>query len=421
MVDTPPVPAVRPVRPTSLRDERGQVLALFAVSLVVLLGFVGLVIDVGKAYYVQRSIQSAADAAALAGAAELPSTVDAAATAKAYGAGPSMRNDKSGIGPVTETIETKCLVSIRGCAPHNAVVVTEAAKVNTAFLQVLGLGRVSITVKATACSPCGARPLDIVLVLDRTGSMCQDHYGRDDHPACTDLANAKAGMETFLSLLDPTIDRVGLAVLPPAASMSQKCSVPSSTNNYGYNSTTAPYVLVPLSNDYRSGDGLNTSSALVSTLRCVQPAGRTAYATAIDKAQAELDAHGRANVTKLIVFFSDGAANTGPNYVLSTNPYRKQPCHQGVTSAGLAKTKKTLVYSIGYDLDALNGGANVCTADTGATESPSITAYQALQGIASSSDTFYVQPTPGQLSTLFEQVAADIGRGAARLVPNDTQ
>jgi hypothetical protein len=123
----------------------------------------------------------------------------------------------------------------------------------------------------------------------------------------------------------------------------------------------------------------------------------------------------------VIVFFSDGAANTGPSSYPRTDPYRKQPCHQGVTSAGLAKGAKTIVYSIGYDLDALNGGANACTADTGAAEAPSITAYQALQQIASGADTFYNQPSAGQLSTLFEQVAADIGRGAARLVPNDTK
>jgi hypothetical protein len=326
-----------------------------------------------------------------------------------------MRNDQSKVGPVTETVTTKCLVSIRGCAPDNAVVVDEAAKVDTAFLQVLGLGRVSISVRATACSPCGARPLDIMLVLDRTGSMCADHFGRDDHPACSDLANARNGMKTFISLMDPALDRVGLAVLPPALSLAKKCNVPTSTNQYGYDLTTSPYVVVPLGSDFSS------SGSLVSTLNCIQAAGSTSYATAIDKAEAELEANGRPNVTKLIVFFSDGAANTGPGYASKNSPYRKQPCHQGVTSAGVAKAQKTIVYSIGYDLDALNGGANVCTSDTGATESPSITAYDALRGMASGADTFYVQPSAGELSTLFEKVAADIGRGAARLVANDTK
>jgi hypothetical protein len=423
VVDTPPVPAAGSRRTNDLAAaETGQVIPLLAVSLVVLLAFLGLVIDIGKAYYVQRSLQSAADAAALAGAADLPSTSAALATARAYGSGARMRNDQSRIdAPVTETITAKCLTSIRGCAPHNAVVVDEVAKVDTAFLRVLGLGQATIDVRATACSPCGARPLDIMLVLDRTGSMCVDHWGKDQHPGCPDLANAKTGMETFLGLLDPTIDRVGLAVLPPAAKLASKCADPASANNYNYNLATSQYVLVPLSADYSTGTGLNTRSDLISTLRCVNAVGSTSYATAIDKAQAELAANGRPNVTKVIVFFSDGAANTGPSSYPKTDPYRKQPCHQGVTSAGLAKGAKTIVYSIGYDLDALNGGANACTADTGAAEAPSITAYQALQQIASGADSFYNQPSAGQLSTLFEQVAADIGRGAARLVPNDTK
>jgi hypothetical protein len=40
---------------------------------------------------------------------------------------------------------------------------------------------------------------------------------------------------------------------------------------------------------------------LVSTLRCVQAGGQTAYANALDAAKAELDAHGRPGVQKMIV------------------------------------------------------------------------------------------------------------------------
>ena len=53
-----------------------------------------------------------------------------------------------------------------------------------------------------------------MLVFDRTGSMCWTWSGAND-PACTKLHNAKSGMETLLSALDPQVDRVGLVVLPP--------------------------------------------------------------------------------------------------------------------------------------------------------------------------------------------------------------
>jgi Putative Flp pilus-assembly TadE/G-like len=57
--------------PASRRRERGQVLPLFALFLVVLLGFAALAIDVSGAYSARRFYRSAADAAALAGAQDL--------------------------------------------------------------------------------------------------------------------------------------------------------------------------------------------------------------------------------------------------------------------------------------------------------------------------------------------------------------
>jgi len=50
------------------RDDSGQVLALFALALIVLLGMVALAVDGGYAYVQRRRVQYAADAAALAGA-----------------------------------------------------------------------------------------------------------------------------------------------------------------------------------------------------------------------------------------------------------------------------------------------------------------------------------------------------------------
>src|SRR3954470_2143066 len=54
------------------RDESGQAIVLSAVWMIVLLGMAGLVIDVGSWYRAQRNLQADADAAALAGAQELP-------------------------------------------------------------------------------------------------------------------------------------------------------------------------------------------------------------------------------------------------------------------------------------------------------------------------------------------------------------
>jgi len=390
-------------------EERGQVIVLVLVALLGLLGMSAMVIDLGYLYWNQRELQASADAAALAGAMELPDPTSSVTVAKQYGTGGTAKNHDARVSSVAETVTTRCISTIPGCSPVNAVQVDETATVNTFFMRVFGLNQAHIHVRATACSPCGSRKLDIMLVLDRTGSMCQDSNGNND-PACTDLNNARNGMKTFLGYFDSKSDWVGLSVLPPAPNLSGRCGTSSDTY---YNSTSSKYVIVPLSSDYKTSAGaLNTSSNLVSTINCVQGGGRTSYANAIEAAQAELDAHGRADAQDVIVFLSDGAANTGPTYYSTSSPYRTKPCHQGVTSAGYSKAAGAIVYSIGYALDDDTGG---CKSYTGSVESPSITVYQALQGIASSPSNFYNQPTPGQLNTIYTDIAKDIGKGLSAL------
>ena len=399
--------------------EDGQTVVLAVIALVALLALSAFAIDVGYVYYAHRSLQASADAAALAGAQKLPDAGAALATAREFGATSTGKNQLHGVSSVSEDITTKCLQSLPGCTPANAVVAKETAKVPTFFAQVLGIDSLTVTASATACSYCGVKPLDIMLVVDRTGSMCMDHYGAND-PACTDMNNEKTALLTFLRFLEPGRQRVGLAVFPPATSVSNRCATPSDTN---YNSTSSPYVIVPLSSDYATRAGtLSTSSSLVSAINCIKAAGNTSYALAIEKAQAELAVHGRADVQHVIVFFSDGAANIGPTYYSATSPYRAKPCHQGVTSATATKAAGTTIYSIGYDLNAQDGGANQCRSGgfTGHLEVPSISAYSALEQIASSTSTFYTQPSDADLSKIYLEIAADFSRGASGLIDNGT-
>ncbi len=122
----------------------------------------------------------------------------------------------------------------------------------------------------------------------------------------------------------------------------------------------------------------------------------------------------------MIVFLSDGAANYGPSYYSASSSYRKQPCHQGINSAATIKARGTIVYSIGYDLNANNGGANACAESPNIRpEVPAITAYDALRLIASTADTFYNKPDPGQLNSIYTKIAGDIS--GTRLIDNNTQ
>ena len=413
-------------RRRSVSEERGQAVVIVVLMLVVLFGMAALVIDVGYAYYTQRSLQASADAAALAGAQKLPDATDAKNTAVAYGGSSGAKNARANVANVTTSVTTKCITSIPGCDPSvagevNAVVVLESAPTKTFFAGLLGIDTFTVKAKSTACSPCGVKPLDIMMVLDRTGSMCMTSSGSND-PGCTDLNNAKEGMRTFLGFLDEKTQWVGMAVLPPPPG-TDKCQQPAShTTSASYTAykTYSPYVIVPLSKDYKKDGALNANSNLIQTIACTKGAGYTAYANALEAAQKQLETNGRADVKDVIVFLSDGAANIGPSDLPLTSPYRKQPCHQGVWSAATIKAKGTTVYSIGYDLNALGGGANRCqtTASSGAPgsdESPAITAYQALQQIASP-NAFYNKPSAGELKGIFTQIAADLARGQSSLI-----
>jgi Flp pilus assembly protein TadG len=56
---------------TILRDEQGQSMIFVALCMTVLIGFIGVSVDAGHFRYVERTMQTAADAAALAGAMEV--------------------------------------------------------------------------------------------------------------------------------------------------------------------------------------------------------------------------------------------------------------------------------------------------------------------------------------------------------------
>jgi Flp pilus assembly protein TadG len=417
----------------------GQTLPMVVVFMFTLLIFAGLVIDLGNAYRVQQALQASADASAAAGAGQLtltypPLVASATSQAQKYGSQSGGENPIAGVpaANVTQTVAVTCAPQVGyncNSGYANTVTVNETANVPTYLLRLLGFSTITLNAHAQACSPCGGVPLDVMIVLDRTGSMANNNK----------LGQAKAGITAFMKTMDPTLDDVGLAVLPPAPSAAAPCvDVDPYFNTFNaqgqydgsggtYSLPNAAYTLVPLSNTYASSVGnLNNGSPLISTINCVQAGGGTAYAEAIDAAYAELQQDGRPKTQKVIVFLSDGAANDAPVSLPATSPYRTNPCGQGVTSAGIAKTAKVLVYSIAYTANGddcyaavgANVSGRIVTTYDGTLESPAIAAQQALQNMASTGNGtyFYDLPNPTSLTGIFQQIAADITGGTARIV-----
>lgn len=399
------------------RDESGQAIVFAVIVMVVLIAFTGFAVDVGRAYLAQRQLQAATDAAALAGALELPDNALAQQMARDYGPEPGMRNRLRASDNATVAVQTKCVTAVpTGCTPGNgvnAIKVDTTSTVPTVFAKIVGVDSLTVKAQATACSPCTVKPLDIMLVLDRTGSMCERPDGSND-PACTKLRNAREGVEAFLQEMNPLFHRVGLSVLPPASGTTRnaQCSPPTTPSSGAYDGNPPRYLIAPLANDYASSPGtLNAGSTLVDRVRCqLQGGGRTAYAGSLDSARAQLNTNGRAGVQKVIVFLSDGAANYGGNF--EPSQYRTQPCRAGIDAAARAKADGTLIYAIGYDLDGSNGVYQACLTRSNALEAPGLNARQAMERIASDPLTFFNQTAPTQLRTVFRQIAADIFRTA---------
>ena len=360
----------------------------------------------------QRQLQASTDAAALAGALDLPDSAQAKLTAESYGPEPGKRNppranDNAAFEPGYP--QTKCVTAIvTGCTPTNGQVNTITVKstsdVKTIFAKVLGIDSFTVHATATACSPCSVKPLDIMIVLDRTGSMCQFSGGGND-PACTDLNNAREGIRTFLRRMNPQFHHVGLAVLPPSTGTTRnaQCSPPSTPADGNYDSPTKSYLMVPLSSDFASPPGtLNAGSTLVDRIECQQVGGgRTGYADAIDAAQTELRNNGRPGVQKVIIFLSDGAANYGRQFGARLVPQPAVPrgrqlrqCGQGATDDRLRDRLRPRRRQRVYER---------CQTRSNGIESPNMNALEAMQQIASSPDTFYNKPLPGQLNTIFDR------------------
>jgi hypothetical protein len=335
-----------------------------------------------------------------------------------------------------------------------------------------------------------------MLVVDRTGSMCSPIACSGANKS--DLYYAKEGVKTFLGFLDPTLDRVGLALLPPVLTKDWRtnCGNPSGSGYKPWEGTPNPNVpaghpdrglngrysgydaywpryipdtrtppstpswytvasmegagagdpnplnsyVVDIGGTWWVNDGQNGTNGqnqLVQRLGCAGGAGTTHYAFAIEEAQFELVDNGRANVQNVIIFLSDGAANTMPqnlpNGHWSQNGptgWIQRPCGAGVESASRIKAAGTVIYTIGYDLGSsepcqrplANGhhqGSNpVETGCGGWDTSPPCDARSALEAMATTRTHFYNQPLPGQLNDIFTQIAIDLAGSRGRLIDN---
>ncbi len=359
---------MKPALP-DLRSQSGQSFPLIALLMVILIAICGIAIDVGYGLLQKRRLQASVDLALLSAARELPDAQAAAASAQEY----AERNfhevsDQS----ITVEVDTSCMNP--GCAADDKITMRATTNTPTFFLPLFGIDDWTVGTGGAACGPCDSSPFayDVVVVLDRSYSMCTSGWG--GYNGCTDLQNAKEGVRELLEFFDPDTDRVSLAVLgsadtnsctstpacPTSTTYGRPFSHASAPTSYGWVTGTAassPYctdsadpshpnsgsngrfyrsagdfmdgspgnhdkwVLVPLSQgtDFKNSDGtINESSQLLDTLDCIKHKYWTPIAPAIYEATEELRSNGRLEdsngdpVTQVIVYLGDGGATAQP-------------------------------------------------------------------------------------------------------------
>ncbi|HOO81437.1 MAG TPA: pilus assembly protein [Alphaproteobacteria bacterium] len=143
------------------RDTRAAIAILFALMAPLLIGTVGMAIDLSQAYLVQQRLAQAIDAAALAAAAI---SSDEATIEQKVQDFFDVNYPPEKLGVTFDPV-----VVIEG----NLVTVTGNASYLTSFLRVLGIDNIDVTAETVVQRE--VKGLEVVLVLDNTGSMASNN------------------------------------------------------------------------------------------------------------------------------------------------------------------------------------------------------------------------------------------------------
>ncbi len=117
------------------RDESGQMLVLMGAGLAAFIAIVGLSVDVGQVVFTRTDLQKVADAAAFAGAQDLPSSSAATTNANNY-VGLNASNTAAVV-VISQTYNS-----------NDTIQVTATRRVDYAFLRVVGLKGTTVSAKA---------------------------------------------------------------------------------------------------------------------------------------------------------------------------------------------------------------------------------------------------------------------------------
>jgi von Willebrand factor type A domain-containing protein len=251
-------------------------------------------------------------------------------------------------------------LSITFPSPDNERIEVQASgEYHFVFLSLFGKDSTTVSARAVA----GAQATDVMIALDRSGSMCRDSHGLRlncpaSAPAHEPMTSVKAAANGFGELFEPGYARMGLVSFSTEATLDQM-----------------------ISSDFGAG------SSLEAAVADIYPSGRTNIGDAIAEAIDEVmyGSATRQDALKVIVLLSDGV----PNHCAGGSSCTEY------AAANYARARASEAAALGITIYAIGLGSNLDEA--------------LMQDIADIGNGAYIQsPTADDLDATFDEIAAMI-------------
>lgn len=253
-------------------------------------------------------------------------------------------------------------------------------------------------------------PLDIVMVLDASGSMDDPMGGRDSTKRIDALKSAANSFINTIAKQNEGIEGVNRQHRVAIVKFAGKKSNDIGNNMYHDGGYSYNYTQVMKELTYCSGS--NADDLKKNTINQIQPAGATRADYGLELAEGITITSGRKDAKKIIVFFTDGTPT-------KQNKFDAGVANAAVTAAKNMKDGKATVYTIGI-FGGANPGAGI--QDLGTDEAnkankfmqavssnyPNATAWNAHGARAENSDYYKSATNAEELKKVFDDISQAI-------------
>lgn len=258
-------------------------------------------------------------------------------------------------------------------------------------------------------------PLDIVMVLDASGSMNDPMGGGDSTKRIDALKNAANSFIDTIAKQNEGIEGVDrqhkVAIVKFAGDETDKVgndTYRSGSHSYNYSQTMQGLTACTVGG----------AKGLKGTIDSIKPAGATRADYGMKQAEKNIKTSGRADAKKIVVFFTDGKPT-------SYSEFDSDVANDAVTAAKNMKDGKATVYTIGI-FNGANPNASVQDSKTSqenkfmqavSSNYPNATAWDAHGARAENSDYYKSATNAEELKKVFD----DISKAITSEAPHPTE